>query len=188
MSNEIAKQETAAVPVFSAHAEGDGIAVGYADSFAPTVNIIMTDGRRSALSSDYFNLIIGYDPFSSDHILVDPKRALTEYISDEVKSEFGGWSVEATERIKKLPAIFAMERDGTEEQQAVLAFITDIKVQDNGIKVYFQKYLPIPFSFLKDNLSDLAMYLFELTRTHWTIKKVDLIEVLQDAGLFPGKR
>ena len=81
-----------------------------------------------------------------------------------------------------------MERDGTEEQQAVLAFITDIKVQDNGIKVYFQKYLPIPFSFLKDYLSDLAMYLFELTRTHWPIKKVDLIEVLQDAGLFPGKR
>ena len=140
MNNEIAKKEPSSIPVIAAHAEGDGIAVGYADSFAPTVNIIMADGRRSALSSDYFNLIIGYDPFSSDHILVDPKRALTEYISDEVKAEFGGWSVEAIERIKKLPAIIAMERDGTAEQQAVLAFITDIKEQDNGIKVYFQKY------------------------------------------------
>ena len=188
MNNQITKREPASIPVIAAHAEGDGIAVGYADSFAPSINIIMADGRKSTLSSDYFNLIIGYDPFPSDHILIDPKRALTEYISDEVKAEFGGWSVEAIERIKKLPAIIAMERDGTAEQQAVLAFITDIKVQDNGIKVYFQKYLPVPFSFLKDNLSDLAMYLFELTRTHWTIKKVDLIEVLQDVGLFPGKR
>lgn len=188
MSNDITKREPSSMPVIAAHAEGDGIAVGYADSFSPTVNIIMADGKKSALSSDYFNLIIGYDPFSSDHILIDPKRALTEYISDEVKSKFGGWSDEAIERIKKLPAIIAMERDGTEEQQAVLAFITDIKIQDNGIKVYFQKYLPLSFSFLKDNLSDLAMYLFELTRTHWTIKKVDLIEVLQDVGVFPGKR
>lgn len=80
-----------------------------------------------------------------------------------------------------------MERDGTDEQQAVFAFIKDVRDQDNGIKVYFQRFYPIPFSFLKDNLSDLAMYLFELTRTHWTIKKVDLLEVMQDAGVFPGK-
>lgn len=196
MSNEIIKggspafpssSSVPAAPVFSAHAEGDGIAVGYADSFAPTINLFLPDGSKSPANPDFFNLIIGYDPFPSDHILVDPSRALTEYISDDVKAEFGGWTPEKIEKIKKLPAIISQERDGTDEQQAVFAFITNIKAQDNGIKVYYQKYFPIPFSFLKDNLSDLAMYLFELTRTHWTIKKIDLLEVMQDAGLFPGR-
>lgn len=112
---------------------------------------------------------------------------MTEYISDEVKGEFSGWTVDAIEKIKKLPTIISMERDGTDEQQAVFAFIKDIKVQDNGIKVYFQRYFPIPFAFLKENLSELAMNLFELTRTHWTIKKIDLLEVMHDAGIFWGK-
>ena len=195
MSNEIKKAApssistpSATAPVFSVHAEGDGIAVGYADSFAPTINLFLPDGSKTAANPDCFNLIIGYDPFPSDHILIDKNRALTEYISDEVKAEFGGWTTENIEKIKKLPAIIALERDGSDEQQAVFAFIQDVKVQDNGVKVYYQKYFPFPFSFLKDNLTDLAMYLFELTRTHWTIKKVDLLEVMQDAGIFPGKR
>lgn len=195
MSNDIIKKDCspfspssfASAPVFSAHAEDAGIAVGYADSFASTVNIILADGTKNTSSSEYFNLIIGYDPFEKDYIIVDNARALTEYISDEVKGEFSGWTVDAIEKIKKLPTIISMERDGTDEQQAVFAFIKDIKVQDNGIKVYFQRYFPIPFAFLKENLSELAMNLFELTRTHWTIKKIDLLEVMHDAGIFWGK-
>lgn len=195
MSNDIIKKDCspfspssfASAPVFFAHAEDAGIAVGYADSFAPTVNIILADGTKNTSSSEYFNLIIGYDPFEKDYIIVDNARALTEYISDEVKGEFSGWTVDAIEKIKKLPTIISMERDGTDEQQAVFAFIKDIKVQDNGIKVYFQRYFPIPFAFLKENLSELAMNLFELTRTHWTIKKIDLLEVMHDAGIFWGK-
>lgn len=195
MSNDIIKKDCspfspssfASVPVFSAHAEDAGIAVGYADSFAPTVNIILADGTKNTSSSEYFNLIIGYDSFEKDYIIVDNARALTEYISDEVKGEFSGWTVDAIEKIKKLPTIISMERDGTDEQQAVFAFIKDIKVQDNGIKVYFQRYFPIQFAFLKENLSELAMNLFELTRTHWTIKKIDLLEVMHDAGIFWGK-
>ena len=62
MSNEIIKNETG-IPVISAHAEGNGIAVGYADSFAPTINLFLPDGSKTAANPDYFNLIIGYDPF-----------------------------------------------------------------------------------------------------------------------------
>lgn len=188
MSNVIVKKEDAVPTSFSVHAEGDGIAVGYTDSFSPTINLFLSDGTKTASRPRYFNLIIGYDPFEKDYILVDKSRALTEYITDEVKNEFRGWSDGAVEKIKKLPAIIAMERDGTEEQQALFAFIKNVRDQDNGVKVYFQRFFPIPFSFLTDNLSDLAMHLFELTRTHWTIKKVDLLEVMQDAGVFPGNQ
>ena len=178
---------TAPSTVFSAHADGDGIAVGYADSFAPTINLFLSDGSRAAANPEYFNLIIGYDPFEKDYILVDPRRALTEYMSEDVKKRFSGWTAETISEIKKLPAIISQERDGTDGQQAVFAFIKDIKVQDNGIKVYFQRYFPIPFSFLSEHLDELAMHLFELTRTHWTIKRIDLLEVMQEAGIFPRK-
>ena len=131
MSEEIIKKETS-MPVITAHAEGDGIAVGYADSFAPTVNLFLPDGGKTTSNPDHFNLIIGYDPFPSDHILVDPKRALTEFISDDVKERFSGWTPEKIAEIKKLPAIISCERDRTDGQQAVFAFITDVRKQETG--------------------------------------------------------
>ena len=172
--------------------EGKGVQIVHADSVTPTFNVILPESgsKRTELSRDYFNLIIGYDPFPSDRILVDRDRALTEYITDDVKEKFCGWTPEKIENIKKLPAIIALERDRSDEkQEAVFAFIKDIRPQENGIKVYFQKYYPIPLSLLWDNMKELAMYQFEFTRTHWTIKNIDLLEVLQDAGLqfFPGK-
>jgi len=193
MSNDLIRKDGNSIssippaPTFSAHAEGDGIAVGYADSFAPTVNLFLPDGSKTTSNPEYFNLIIGYDPFEKDHILVDPQRSLTEYISDEVKEQFCGWTAAAIEEIKKLPTIITQEWDRTDTQHAVFAFIRDLKVQDNGVKVRFQKYFPIPFSFLIDYSADLAMNRFEIYRTHWTIKKVDLLDVMQDAGIFPGK-
>lgn len=185
MSDEIIKKAPA--PVFSAHAEGEGVAVGYANNFSPTFNLFLPGGEKTSASPEYFNLIMGYDPFASDHILVRRDRALTEYISDDVKAEFGGWGKEAVEKIKRLPTILSCEKDGTAGQKAVFGFIRDVKVQDNGIKVYFYRYTDIPFTFLSDNLYELAMHLFELTRIHWTIKRVDLLEVMQDAGLLPGR-
>ena len=107
MNNEIIKKDSGVpAPIFSAHAEGDGIAVGYADTFSPTINLFLPDGSKTAANPNYFNLIIGYDPFPSDHILVDPKRALTEYISDDVKERFAGWTPEKIAEIKKGQSLF----------------------------------------------------------------------------------
>lgn len=170
---------------FSVRAEGNATAVGYTSAVNTTLNVVIADGKKSSLSSDYFNLLMGFDPFSRDYVVVPMDRALTEYIQDDVKDEFGGWSEDAIEKIKKLPTVISMEADGTNEQQAIFAFIKDIKIQENGIKVYFQRYFPIPFSVLRENQYELALQKFEYTRTHWTIKKICLIEVLQDAGVFP---
>ncbi len=184
MTDEIVKKDT--IPAINVHAEDNGVVVGHADSFAPTFNLFLSSGKHSSLSQSYFNLIIGYNPFEKNYIVVARQRALTEYISDDVRSEFAALDEKAIGKIKKMPAIISSEREDNDGQHAVFAFISDIKIQDNGIKVYFQRYFPIPFSFLIDNQSALAMHGFELTRTHWTIKKIDLIEVMYEAGVFPG--
>lgn len=183
--NEIAKQSQG-FPSINVHAEHEGVAIGYTDSVNTTLNVVLVDGKKSPLSKDYYALLMGYDPFEKDYVLVSKDRALTEYIQNDVKAKFSDLTPEAITAIKEIPAVISCEADGTESQQAVFAFIKDIRIQENGIKVYFQKYFPFPYSVLRTYQQELALHLFEYTRTHWTIKNVDLIEVLQDAGVFPG--
>lgn len=167
---------------------GKGVQVGHADSFSPTVNVILSNhsGEQTSLSSTYYNLLIGYDPFERDHILVSKDRALTEHMDDSVKEKFCGWTPEKIAEIKKLPTVITCERDRTQidEQQGVLAFITDIKVQTNGINIHFQRYFPIPMRLLQENFFELGLTsVWELNRTHWAIKDINLLEVLHDAGM-----
>ena len=61
-----------------------------------------------------------------------------------------------------------------------------IKVQDNGIKVYFTKLNKLQQQILIDLSFELgiagARSYTELSRTHWAIKRINLIEVLEKAG------
>ena len=178
--NEIAKQSHG-LPSINVHADHEGVAIGYTDSVNTTLNVVLVDGKKSPLSKDYYALLMGYDPFEKDYVLVSKDRALTEYIQNDVKTKFSDLTPETIAAIKEIPAVISCEADGTESQQAVFAFIKDIRIQENGIKVYFH------YSVLRTYQQELALHLFEYTRTHWTIKNVDLIEVLQDAGAFPGR-
>lgn len=68
-----------------------------------------------------------------------------------------------------------------------IGITSDVKVQDNGIKVYYQILNWIP----QQRLNDLAMQLGlgsatsfnELNRMHWAIKRINMVEVLREAGI-----
>ena len=81
---------------------GKGVQVGHADTFSPTINLIVTgaNGQQSPANVDYYNLFVGFDPFSSDHFLMPKDRVLTEYITDELRSRFGGLDDSAIAEIK----------------------------------------------------------------------------------------
>ena len=50
--------------------------------------------------------------------------------------------------------------------------------------VYFQRFFPIPVTVLVENEYALGTANgFESFRTHWTIKNINLLQVLQDAGI-----
>ena len=61
---------------------------------------------------------------------------------------------------------------------AVYGMLTDIKVQDNGIKVYYQGLNPVPQQKLNELAAELgfgkASSFNELNRVHWAIKKVNM--------------
>ena len=140
----------------------------------------------------YYNIIVSFGlEFSQDTpFIFDPKRALTEGMSAELKEEFSTLSDEAIEKIKTFPTLFANENTAyghTDEEQTLgFGYIRQIKVRQAGIKIYPHILYLIPQQRLNEALMELDLWgdnaFNEFNRTHWSIKKVDLISELQELG------
>lgn len=178
--------------------------VGHATAVNQTLNVNVTyfipqPGRQAlqvttSLSRDYYNLfVIGGEEFCGDHFLVPKDRALTKgTLADDVFERLSTLTPEAIEEIKSYPALFASENTNyrgktDKDQQAIYGLVTDIRVQDNGIKIYYHRLNYISQQAINDIAFNLGIRsttaLTELNRTHWTIKRIDLIEALMDAGI-----
>ena len=145
-----------------------------------------------SMNTNYYNLfVIGAETYSDGHFIVPKDRALTESMAAETKSLFSSLSDEAIAQIKTFPSLFASENRGygktDEDHQACYGLVMDVRIQDNGIKIHFQPLSPIP----QQRLNEMAFQLGiqgmptfnELNRTHWAIKRVNLIEELRSAGI-----
>lgn len=159
-----------------------------------------TDRRQAALtgnygtSHDYYSLFVQMDEqfYESGYFYVNKDRALnTTTTSDYIRNEINALTPEAIERIKTFPAIFCSENHQygktDEDHIAYYGLVTDIKVQDNGIKVYYRVLNPIMQQDLNDHLFDFGIVgnerLNELNNTHWAIKRIDLVGTLREIGI-----
>ena len=154
-----------------------------------TINVPATQGSTN---QDYYNLfVIGTEAFDSGHFIVPKDRALTESITDELKLEYAPLSDHAMAEIKRMPAIFTSENHEygytDAEHQAILGLVTDIKIQENGIKIYYHIMLHFPQQILNERAFDFAIKsasaFNELNRTHWTIKHINVLEELKSSGI-----
>ena len=74
-----------------------------------------------------------------------------------------------------------------------MAQLTDIKNRSNGIELYFHPLFAISQARISELLFELGICgkyrrFNELNHSHWSVKAIDLMEVLSDAGLNPFKR
>ena len=145
-----------------------------------------------SLSTMYYNLfVIGSETFDCGHFIVPTDRAITECISPEISKRFADLNEEAISQIKTFPSLFASENHQygrtDKSHQAYFGIVTAVNIQDNGIKVYFQIFSSLPQQSLNENAYNFAIRgataLNELNRTHWAIKKVNLLEALKDTGI-----
>ncbi|MEL7608827.1 MAG: hypothetical protein AAGU74_04930 [Bacillota bacterium] len=159
---------------------------------AQSLNNGIVAGVQQTFNCDYYNLfVVGEESFNSDHFLVPKDRALTESTIQEVKDALASLSPEAVATIKTFPALFASENHfygrTDDTQNAYYGFVTDVKIQDNGIKIYFRTLNSVPQQQINEIAAELGLgraSLFnELNRTHWAIKRINLVEVLHDAGI-----
>lgn len=146
-----------------------------------------------AIDREYYNLfVVGIEEFDKPFFKIPRDRVLNEYMSKETRALFETWTPEVIARIKNLPSLFMAEngdygiaRDG---QAAIYGFVYDLKIYENDIKVYYCSFLPhIPQQRINDLHEELGIPAnkgySELNRTHWAIKRVDLIQELLEAGV-----
>lgn len=179
--------------------------IAYVQNFDGTsvTNIIVTGHqpvgtptpKQGALNKDYYNLFVmggeTFTAFSCGHFIVQKDRALTESVSPDIEKAVNSLHADAIELIKTLPTIFASENTrygrSDETQQAFFGMVTSVRVQDNGIKIGYQTLNAISQKRLNELMRELAiegrLTFNELDRTHWTIKRVNLVEELRDAGI-----
>ncbi len=143
------------------------------------------------LCNEYYNLFIlgNEETLQGNRFVFPTDRVLNEYITKEVSELFPKLDEATISKVKLLPSIFACEnrlRD-CPQQEADYGFVTDIKIRENGINIYFQKVSTISQWRLNDIATNLAIKDWEFNRTHWTIKNVNLIEELIDAGIIADK-
>ncbi|WP_409226877.1 hypothetical protein [Gudongella sp. SC589] len=205
MKNELQQITSHGVPTNqkTVNQYGDkNVHVDHADNIHQTVNfnfIMRTPGGKresvsQTISTDYYNLfVIAGETFEHDHFLVPKNRALIKgNISNELFERLSSLTPEAIEEIKTFPSLFASENTDhwgrtDPEQEAIYGIVRDIRVQDNGIMIYYKELNYIPQHKINEISFNLGMghprALVPLNTTQWTIKKINLIEALTDAGI-----
>ena len=207
MDNEIRKPQArfTAVPV---HQQAERIVnVEHADTVKTQNTIIISSGLPGLpgtsaapfrCSRDYYNLIVyGQEPLlQAGHITFEKSRCLVEKdnITPELKARFSPLSSAAIEELKTFLCIIACENHHygwtDEDHYASVARLSDIKNRSNGIELYFQPIFAVPQAWLNEYAAALGICgsyrkFNELNHSHWTVKEIDLLEVLNDAGLNP---
>ena len=179
---------------------GNNSFVAHAETVENNITVMLNDPRtrrgenrgRITFNTDFYHLfVILGEKFEDQYFLVPKDRALTESTNDELKIKYAALIPEAIEDLKRYPAIFADENHSygktDEEQDAYLGVVRDVKIQDNGIKIYFTIIAAIPQQILNEQCFELgigvARSFNELNRTHWALKQINLIEALQKAGV-----
>ena len=158
---------------------------------SPSMYIVRSD-TAIPLNSQYYNLIVtGEIEFENiQPITMSTDRVLTEYM-DELKSEFLPLSPRVQERVLTFPTIFANENmyygRANENQVFGLGYIHRIKVRHDAVRIYPQIICCLPQQKLNEACFELDMggnsSFNELNRTHWSIKKIDLLAELREFGL-----
>lgn len=150
----------------------------------------------SRVEREYYNIfVIDCEKFDKQYFNVPRERALSGCMSNETMNQFSGWdnTPEIKQRILTLPSLFMAENNqygnADDGQNVIFGFVKDFKIYEKDVKVYYKGYiLNISQKRLNELLKELQLYgndnFNEMNRTHWSIKRCDLIQELIEAG-FP---
>ncbi|MDT8840101.1 nucleotide-binding protein [Paraburkholderia fungorum] len=111
-----------------------------------------------------------------------------EFTHEAIRARFEKMTDAVIEELKRMPTLFAYEKDRYSTAPARVGWITDIRRLQNDYELTYQFDPAIPpidpgtFESLWPAL-DIDPKGWEGTRTHWAIKEVDLIAALQTFGL-----
>lgn len=103
-------------------------------------------------------------------------RCLTEYILPEYKNSYLPLSQENIDQLKKIPCIFAYEAGC--KKDAYIGKLINITVRQNDVRIDYELTNEVITHDTFASLSQLLdMGTWEMNRTHWTIKNVQMRDI-----------
>ncbi len=136
-----------------------------------------------------YNLLMSAsdDHWDKGHAIVDFSRYL-EYTNDAVTEKFKALSDETVRKLTRIPTLFAYELGV--KRSARVGWITDIQRRQGEIRISFEIDKSIP-PITPEQIQKIYWDLdisekYEVHRTHWAVKDVDLLEVLRKNGFMKG--
>ncbi len=127
-----------------------------------------------------FHLLVKYDGWAPARDSLDKSRVF-EYTDDHIAERFKPRGTLDSEQVSRVPALFASESGGSGSQVARVGYITRAILTGTKVTIEysFESVTPqIPNKTLNKISGELDIEGFELSRTHWAIKDVDLFKVL----------
>lgn len=115
-------------------------------------------------------------------------RCVREYTDSEITDKYGDLRSEQVEELRKFPCIFAYEAACKKDPK--FGIITGITYRQGKVKIEYEIVELSPFITYQD-IGDLLFELdigeWEMNRTHWAVKNVNLAKELSPKGIkLPG--
>ena len=145
-------------------------------------NIVNYVPARKKLSpNEYYNLFIIYgEQYEGDSFTIENGR-IFECTNTAIKQKFSQFTLENIDEIMSLPTLFLPEYSEVNQEikTGFLGQLVDIDKRTGNTKFYFHKECEIDLNLVGLHQSELKIEDWELSRTHWAIKRANLEDILE---------
>lgn len=145
-------------------------------------NIVNYVPARKILSpNEYYNLFIIYgEQYEGDSFTIEHDRVF-EYTNTAIIQKFNQFTLDDIDEIIRLPALLLPEyRDSNQDLKiGFFGKIIDINRTGEYTRFDFNKEIEINLNLVELHQSELKIEDWELSRTHWAIKRTNLEDILE---------
>lgn len=182
---------------------GEGKQFGYVQKYESTKNttVLMISGNEADDDDDtpdeeievdfscYNLFVITDEQFRGKYFVVPKNKAISESTPADLM-ELADLTPDKIAIVKKYPAIFANQNHSfaktDDSHRAFFGIIRDIQIKEEGIWIYFHKMRKVKQQVFNEHATDFGIegteFKNELDCTHWSIKRVNVLETLEKAG------
>lgn len=133
-----------------------------------------------------YNLIVAgsEDAYDGEPLILEIGRCIREYTNTEITKQYGDFTESMIEKIRRFPTIFCYESSISKNPK--LGLISGITQRQGKIKIDYELFRLenfIDVKQLRNLFFELDIVDWELNRTHWSIKDVNLTKELASRGI-----
>lgn len=141
----------------------------------------VTPIRKALSSNQYYNLFIIYGEKYEENSFILNNDRIFEYTNTAIGQKFNQFTLEDIDEIMSLPTLFLPEYSEANQEIKTGFFgkLVDIDKRAGNTKFDFHKECEIDLNLVELHQSELKIEDWELSRTHWAIKRANLKNILE---------